>query len=546
MEALEGRRPRLPIVWLAALLAAGAAARLHGLGRSLWLDEAWVANSVLAPGLAEMLRYEAWLQTSPPLFLLLVRGAVAVAGETNPAFRLVPTLFSLAALALFAALAWRWLRPPAALAALVLFALSPRVAFAGASLKPYASDAFCSLALLGAGAAYLAKPSGRRLAAALLAAAILAPLSFSVPLFLPALLVAALVRPTRGPRAPALHALAIVATGGIAAASLHVLCVLPNREASLLEYFRSGFFPGGGPAALLVWIGGRLPVLASFAPGVERGGFGELALSGLALVGIGDLLRRGAEGEASALARGTLLAAPLAATLALNLAGFFPIPRGNERVLVFLFPVVALAAGVGVESLARGAARLWRHPADRDSRRVADAVAWIALIALAGGLGVATLRGGLRGLALRPPEEDAEGAVAFLAREVAPSDLLYVHSSMRESFALYARRTPPADRRRLLGEVDWPCCPRGRRWQRGEDPERAMPGELARIAAAGTAGRRLWVLVTDRESHFRQRGRRSPALLARGLAQLGCRPAATTGFRGVRVDRYDCAAGPGV
>jgi 4-amino-4-deoxy-L-arabinose transferase-like glycosyltransferase len=165
VEALEGRRPRLAIACLAALLAVGAAARTHGLGRSLWLDEAWVANSVLAPGLAEMLRYEAWLQTSPPLFLILVRGTAALAGDGNLAFRLLPWLFSLASLALFAALAWRWLGAPAALASVALFALSPHVALAGASLKPYASDAFGSLALLAAGAAYLARPSGRRLAA---------------------------------------------------------------------------------------------------------------------------------------------------------------------------------------------------------------------------------------------------------------------------------------------------------------------------------------------------------------------------------------------
>jgi len=536
----------MAIAWLAALLAAGAAARLHGLGRSLWLDEAWVANSVLAPGLAEMLRYEAWLQTSPPLFLLLVRGVVAIAGEANLAFRLVPAFFSLASLTLFAALAWRWLRPPCALAALALFALSPRGALAGASLKPYASDAFCSLALLATGAAYLAAPSRRRLAAALAAAALLAPLSFSAPFFLPALLLAALVRPARGRRAPATHAVAILATGAVAAVALHVLCILPNREASLLEYFRNGYFPGGGPAALLVWIGGRLRVLSSFAPGVDRAGPGELAVVALALVGIGDLVRRGAAGDATALARGTLLAAPLAATLAANLAGAFPIARGNERVLAFLFPVLALAIGAGIESLARGAARLLTRSPAPETRRRAEALAWIAFAAILAGIGLAASRGGLRGLALRPPEEDAEGAVAYLAREVAKTDLLYVHSSMRESFALYARRTPPATERRVQGEVDWPCCPRGGRWRRDEDPAEAMPRELARISAAGAAGRHLWVLVTDRESHFRQRGRRSPAVLERWLVELGCRRAATTGFRGVRVDRYECAAGPGV
>ena len=44
---------------------------LYGIERSLWLDEAWVANSVHAPTLHGMFYYPNWLQTSPPLFLLL-------------------------------------------------------------------------------------------------------------------------------------------------------------------------------------------------------------------------------------------------------------------------------------------------------------------------------------------------------------------------------------------------------------------------------------------------------------------------------------------
>ena len=100
-----------------------------------------------------------------------------------------------------------------------------------------------------------------------------------------------------------------------------MLCVLPNREESLLEYFRSGFFPGGGPKELLAWVGGRLEVVASFAPGVARGGPGELALVALAALGIADLVRRGSGGDATSLARAALLATPIGVTLLANLAG---------------------------------------------------------------------------------------------------------------------------------------------------------------------------------------------------------------------------------
>ncbi|MGP0073662.1 MAG: hypothetical protein ACLPWF_17235, partial [Bryobacteraceae bacterium] len=53
----------------AILIFAALAAGLHGIGRSLWLDEAWVANSVKAPTLSGMFVYPGWLQSNPPLFL---------------------------------------------------------------------------------------------------------------------------------------------------------------------------------------------------------------------------------------------------------------------------------------------------------------------------------------------------------------------------------------------------------------------------------------------------------------------------------------------
>jgi hypothetical protein len=530
---------------LAGLLALGAAARARGLDRSLWLDEAWVANSVLEPSIAAMLRYEAWLQTSPPLFLVLVRGAVDLAGESNAAFRAVPALFSLAAIGLFAWLALRWLRPPAALAALALFAFSPRLVAQGASLKPYASDAFAALALLARGDAYLARPSARRLAAALASGALLSLLSFAAPLFLPALALACLPRRGPSPAAPAWHALAIAATAALAAAGLLAGFVLPNREPSLLEYFRRGFFPGGGPLVLAGWIAERCRLAVGFAPGLARGGALEALVALLAAVGVLDLALRGRAGDARSGARAALLAAPLAGALALNLAGALPMARGNDRILLFLFPGAALSLGAGIEALARLTARL-RAARPAPAALARDAAAWLAL-ALAGALLLAAARRGeLRALAVRLPEEEAEAAVAFVARTAGADDVVYVHSTMRESLRLYARRTPLASSRIVLGEIDWPCCPRGRPYARSEDPARELPGELARIAAAGPRGRELFVLVTDRASHFRQRGRRSPALLERGLASLGCARAATTSFRGVRVDRYACAPASGL
>src|SRR5580658_7233610 len=87
----------VPLLIAGALLLAVLGLGIFGMSRSLWLDEAWVANSVQAPSLSGMFYYPGWLQVNPPLFLLLVRGVVRLAGASNAAFRLIPLLLAGAA-----------------------------------------------------------------------------------------------------------------------------------------------------------------------------------------------------------------------------------------------------------------------------------------------------------------------------------------------------------------------------------------------------------------------------------------------------------------
>src|SRR5262245_1585196 len=55
-------RPLMFLV-LGGLLLAGVITRVQFLDRSLWLDEAWVANSIRAPSLQQAIYYDDWLQT---------------------------------------------------------------------------------------------------------------------------------------------------------------------------------------------------------------------------------------------------------------------------------------------------------------------------------------------------------------------------------------------------------------------------------------------------------------------------------------------------
>jgi hypothetical protein len=144
----------LQLIAVALILLAAAALRWQGLDRSLWLDEAWVANSVLETSIPQMLYFDRWLQTSPPIFLFAVRLNVAVFGPGNAAFRLAPWIFSVWA-CVMTALAIRAFTPsrklpilPVALCVVALYV--PAIEY-GAVLKQYSSDIAVAATLLWTG-----------------------------------------------------------------------------------------------------------------------------------------------------------------------------------------------------------------------------------------------------------------------------------------------------------------------------------------------------------------------------------------------------------
>jgi len=85
----------LSLSLVAILFLVGVALRIDGLDRSLWLDEAWVANSILEPNIVAMFYYERWLQTSPPGFMLLARLTTSLFGLSDETFRLLPFSLSI-------------------------------------------------------------------------------------------------------------------------------------------------------------------------------------------------------------------------------------------------------------------------------------------------------------------------------------------------------------------------------------------------------------------------------------------------------------------
>jgi 4-amino-4-deoxy-L-arabinose transferase-like glycosyltransferase len=87
-------------------------------------------------------------QAAPPMFLAVQRGLALTIGVDELTQRLLPVLASVAALPLFAALAWRLMPAPGAFFATLLLCLSDKLIWYGAELKQYSSDLLFSLILL--------------------------------------------------------------------------------------------------------------------------------------------------------------------------------------------------------------------------------------------------------------------------------------------------------------------------------------------------------------------------------------------------------------
>src|SRR5689334_14581043 len=133
-----------------ALLALTLLLGLYGIERSLWLDEAWVANSVNAPTLSGMFYYPNWLQTSPPLFLLLGRIAIRVFGLSTVVLRSVPLLLSLVAVWAMLRAARRVVSAPFAVLATAALAFHPTVVEYFKAFKQYGGEIAATAALLWA------------------------------------------------------------------------------------------------------------------------------------------------------------------------------------------------------------------------------------------------------------------------------------------------------------------------------------------------------------------------------------------------------------
>ncbi len=365
--------PRATIALILIIFTAGIG--LYGIERSLWLDEAWVANSVLEPGLSRMFYYPDWLQTTPPLFLLLTRSVTDLLGTSNAAFRVAPLGLAVAGVALMFAAARRLVSLPLAALAAGLMASHPVAIEYSRTCKQYSGEMAASAAILFFAALYLQQPERRRFYALTGAFAVALPLAWSSAFLLPGAAIAVCAR--GGIR----RAATLVSVAGGVLAVLYIAFIRPNLAPQLRDF----------------WIANAEPVSPGLAAAIV-----------FCVVG----------GVWSARHRNWMLLVAMLPCLLLAAANAMHWYPDTPRTRLFALPCFLLGAVIVVQHLVR-----WPRM---------GTVAWVVLIA-AGSQAAWKQVSEHR----NRTEEDYAGAVQYLKKHVAPADLLLIHASLIEGFKLY-------------------------------------------------------------------------------------------------------------
>jgi len=145
----------------AVLIVASLPARLSAMRASLWLDEAWVANSILSPSWKEMFYYPRWLQPTPALFLALTRLLTKVLGPSEAALRFLPVLAAVAAIPVLAIALRKLFGPAAALCGTSLVIVNFWAVKYAQQVKQFGADVFASALLVFLITRYCDRPDRR-------------------------------------------------------------------------------------------------------------------------------------------------------------------------------------------------------------------------------------------------------------------------------------------------------------------------------------------------------------------------------------------------
>ncbi len=448
---------------LAAFVGLGIALRISTFDRALWIDEAWVVNSAQSASWREMFFYSAWIQTTPPGLLSILRLLLTVFDCGIETLRWVPITASVMTLLLFARLASRLFKPPAAVLACAVLAFSPEVIWYGTEVKQFSFDMLAMLIYLTLGRAYIQQPSRQRLwqwgAGYVLSLAF----SYTAMFSLPAIAMIAWMQ-GRGTRAGRRELLPVVATLALITASIYLYFVRPNAGYPNLRQFWIAAFPLTAHQPLQYFFRTVLNRLFLFT---QVDVLAPLrAFIAIAVLVAGALLcarpahHRPMAGACLAL----LVIVPLVTTGVANFLGLYPV--GDIRLVVFLVPcVLILLVAVFAEMVTR-----WSMLAPVQAQQGCEF--WSGLVAAMAVTYMLCLSAGLPNWAARSERAvvlwqgtmDVRPVMSFLHAVDSLHRPVYVQAYFSQLFKLYTRAHPLAAPV-SFAQSGWPCCIPNQPWR---------------------------------------------------------------------------------
>lgn len=516
--------PTLFRVLAAGVALSGIALRLVGLGRSAWLDEAWVANSVDALTWSGMFYYDAWLQTSPPLFLLLERATVGVVGLSVVALRLMPLAAGLAAMALMLPLSRRLLAPRFALLAWSLLVLSPVAIEYSKTVKQYSMELAATTLVLWGLLRYAEQPTLRRFRwlTALVAVSLMA--AYPIVFFVPSVMASVLIS-RGGAGADTRRALVLGAVSAVTLLAVYLVFLLPNSS-PVLESF---WFDGSRSLGQRLWhasyaMVGLLPIPD---PIHRQQTLVSLALAAVLGLGVWLGVVRYRHGRREWLHWQVLCGVPILIAIVAHGAGVYPI---SGRTSLFLLPAFLILTALCLQLVAHAALRL-------GPRRMLDRALTVAVVSAVVLFAGNWVRRPVA--ALTAPGEDIASAMAFLRANVRDRDFVWVHASTVEGFKLYQTIEPWPVASAGFGRTGWPCCPRGAVVARGTGDAAEVRFDLERGLPAGFTGR-VWLLYTTRPEHWRFVGLDESKVMETVFLERKCQQGVAPTFFNIGVSVFDC------
>jgi hypothetical protein len=509
----------------------GLAQRSSGLGRSLWLDEAWVANSVTAPSLKAMFYYDAWLQSSPPLFLLLVRSVVSHLGPSNTVFRLIPFLMGIVAVVSMLVLVARTLSRQNALLAWTLLVLSPVAVDYSKELKQYSSELAVSATVLLLCSMYIEKATARRFWLLLGTVVIGLLVGYAAAFLLPGLILLICMAPARSCGKLSANAdtskrlirslLVLVAAGAVLMGE-YFLLIRPNSPTALRAYELATRNAKVGSAQMLAFDSYRL-ITELPLNHLLRGQGLLLSLVGIVLtLGISLAWLRFKAGRRQWFLLQSFCLLPCLLLIASERFSWYPF---SVRTAAFTAPFIIFLVVSSVQLIyffLSHRRRDWTKP-------ILDIVFLLA---------VAITINASRRSGLNIPREDMDGAVSLIRANIRPGDFLWVHASCREAFKLYAKidewHDPPAH----YGSTGWPCCAREVPNTLGTFGEALVRRDFGNALPIDFHGN-VWLLYTMRAEHWFGKPN-EPQFMQTILKERGCVELPTRAFTDLGVRSFNC------